>query len=68
MVEWRGCRLARSELGEAWIAGVRARQQGIPREARPDFHGSTALEWEWDSGWQDGAWEPPQRVVEAQPG
>lgn len=48
----------RVTLGDAWVAGVRARQQGLPRGSRPDFGGRDALMNEWEAGWRDGEVPP----------
>lgn len=54
-----GCVPACRTRDDAWLAGVRARQQGLPLQQRPDFGGREALLREWELGWRDGE-GPPQ--------
>lgn len=49
-----GCAVEFLTRDDAWVAGVRARQQGLPLQQRPDFGGRAALIREWELGWHDG--------------
>ena len=50
----------RMALSEAWLAGVKARRSGGPREVPQELQRQPVLLREWEAGWEDGVPLPRQ--------
>jgi len=45
----------RAEITDAWVSGVKARQEGVSQFQNPYIGKSTSLAKEWDAGWKKGS-------------